>query len=43
MENFISVGGTPTRYRGTIYLTMSERSFQKQSKPKGKECSISKQ
>ena len=37
---FISVDGTPTRYRGTIFLPRSEHSFRKQSKPNGKEYPI---
>ena len=33
MENFTSVDGPPTRYRGTISLPRTERNFRKQSKP----------
>ena len=42
MDNFISVDGTPTRYLGTTFLPKSKRNFRKQSKPNGKEYSISR-
>ena len=36
-DHVTGVDGTPTRYRGTIFLPTNERSFRKQSKPNGKE------
>ena len=42
MENVTSVDGTPTRYLGNTFLPKSKRSFRKQSKPNGKEYSISR-
>ena len=38
-RNSISVDETSTKYRGTIFLPMSNRSFHKRSMRCGKECS----
>ena len=42
MDNFIYVHGTPARCLGTTFLPKSKHSFRKQSKPNGKEYSISR-
>ena len=42
MDNFTSVDGTPTRYLGITFQPKSKRSFRKQSKPNGREYSISR-